>query len=180
MAKAKDPKKVKAGTKGGKMSRSRNREAIQADRMKQTFLMRVRGMTFEAIGEKLGLGHSRVIEIYQQAMKARVPEDTALAVELREKQLARLSLFEDRILDLALDRGLVVENPGEDGQVVQMPDFEALHKLNASLVKNYVQQARLGGAYKPTQVEEVNKGPGLNIAKLAALVADQVDEEKGQ
>ena len=173
----KDPKKVAAGRKGGKMRTARNREAIQADRKKQTFSLRLRGWTFDQIAGQLGIGHSRAVELYQQAMKEMLGDQSKQAAELRQKQLAKLSIAEDHIFGMIQNRALRIRTTRKDGSVMELADFEALHRLNASLVKNYEQQAKLAGCYKPVQVEAVRPREGLNLAKLVAHLAEMEKRE---
>lgn len=178
-AKAKDPRKVQAGTKGGKMSGARNREVVQAHRKKHILLRRLEGVSEADIAAELGLSQSQVSRLYQEAMRERVPEDAALALSMRERQLAKLAVLGDRIMGLANNRDLRIQAATAEGNVIEMTDFEAMHKLTDSLVKVCVHEARLAGACKAIQVEEINKGFGLNIAKLALLTADEVANEKG-
>jgi len=143
--------------------------------------MRLRGLTFDEIAGHLGIGHSRAVELYQQAMTEMLGDQSKLAEEMRQKQLAKLSIVEDYIFNLIADPALKIRKTRKDGSVMELADFEALTRLNASLVKNYERQAKLAGCDKPVQVMENNKGEGLNLAKLLKMAgADSPGERKAQ
>ncbi len=175
----KDPKKVKAGQKGGKMSRARNREAIQANRKKQIFLLRLEGLTEVEIAGRLQISQSRVSELYRQAMAERLPEDAKLAQAIRERQLLKLEVAENHIFGMMQKKALKVREVKDDGDVVELADFEALHKLNASLVKNFEQAAKLAGAYKPVEVKTTGDGQIITAATLAAHL-ETVEKRDGR
>ena len=115
----KNPAKVAAGSKGGKMRQARNRDAIQADRKKQTFSLRLRGWTFDQIAGELGIGHSRAVELYQQAMTEMLGEQSKQAAELRQKQLAKLTIAENYIFAMIQNRALRIRTTRKDGSVME-------------------------------------------------------------
>lgn len=170
----KNPKRVAAGRKGGKMSRARNRTAIQAVRKKMTFELRLTGMTFEEIGKRLKppLSKPGVIALYKQALGEYLGESKEMAEAVREKQMVKLSLTEDRLFVMIQAKGLRVREVTENGDVVELADFEALQKLNAALVKNYEQQAKLVGAYAPAKVEVAGAKPLTEEELLARLARE--------
>lgn len=132
----KNPRKAASGSKGGKMRQAPNREAIQASRMKQAFEMRLQGRTFEQIGEKFGISRERARVLHDEALQATVGEGREMAARVKNQQLTTLEMVEVRLLELLLDPRLKVRKKSPDGSVVELADFEALNRLNASLVKN--------------------------------------------
>lgn len=176
-AKGKDPKKVAAGKKGGKMSRARNRDAVQAARMKEIMQWRLKGLSFAEIGRKVGLTQTPVRELYYGALEAERGETALLAERERAEQLHKTKKVETRLLGLLLNEKLKVNATKPDGQVMELADFEALNKLSVTLMKVLDRRAKLTGADMPDQVEEVNKGEGLNLDRLKAIVAAKL---KGQ
>lgn len=111
------------------------------------------------------------MELYQQAMHEMLGDQSKQAAALRQKQLAKLEIVENHIFGMIQSRALKIRTMRKDGSVMELADFEALRRLNASLVKNYERQAKLAGADMPVKVEEINKSEWLNRDKLASIVA---------
>lgn len=167
----KNPKKMAAGSKGGKMRQAPNRETIQAQRKKHIMEMRMEGRTFAEIAAKLGLDRATCWRLHDEVVEEALGDAKNLATRLRNKQLVRLEMVEVRLLKLLLDPKLKVRKTAVDGNVMELADFEALNKLNASLVKNYERQAKLAGADAPVKIEQAEQRKMLNAETLAAIVA---------
>jgi hypothetical protein len=88
----KNPAKVAASRKGGKMSRARNRDAIQADRKKQTFLLRLGGCTFDEIaGRRDDFPHERFPTVGEILTWASEPDGAGF--RLRAPQVRALEVY---------------------------------------------------------------------------------------
>ena len=96
-----------------------------------------------------------------------------MATRMRHQQLVRLEKVEVRLLGLLLDPRLKVRKNEAGESVMELADFEALNRLSNCLVKNYERQAKLAGADAPVKVEQAAQGEGLNLATLAAIVAEK-------
>jgi hypothetical protein len=139
--------------------------------MRLTFELRLKGLTFDEIGRELNLSHASAFNYYQAAMAERIPVDAKLGEELRNRQLLKLERTENKIFAMIQDRSLRIEARTAEGNAVEMQDFQALMALNAALVKNFEQAAKLAGAYKPTETH-VTGGGAITDAVLAARFAE--------
>jgi len=172
----KNPAKVAAGSKGGKMRQAPNRETIQAQRKKHIMKLRLAGKSFAEIATKMGLDRATCWRLHDETVEDSLGETRGMARRMRHKLLLRLEMVEVRLLALLLDPRLKVRKTTAEGSVMELPDFEVLNKLNAALVKNYERQAKLAGADALVQVEQPDPREFLNRYTLAAMIKK---EEKG-
>ena len=173
----KDPRKVEGGRKGGKMRRSKNREVVKLERMKLVMERRLEGVPFDTIGRELNLSQQRAWQIYDEAMEAAREKNDKLAERVRTIGLLRMDRMAGKGYKLYMASALSVKTTAEDGDVMELRDFEILAKLGPVVTQMTARLAALAGADAPKPVA-VTGTKALSDAELVArLKAHGIDPE---
>jgi hypothetical protein len=157
--------------------------AQAAERKRQVVALRIRGISFEAIGRQLGFSRQVAHKLFIKALRDLPPsvkasdlrrlEDERIA-EMRARCWTELSGREVRRPD--------PENPGKYITITERPDTEAVTSLINTLVRLSRHEAMLHGLDAPTKVEANAAIVGARTSdeeldiKLARLTPDEQDQ----
>jgi hypothetical protein len=173
----KHPQKSAGGRKGGKMRQARNREAIKVARMKVVLERKLEGASFEEIGRELRLSAEMARRMYHEHMDALKAENANLGERVRTLELLRMERTAGRAFKFFMSATLSVRSTTEEGDVMEVRDFEVLKALGPMITQMSARRAALAGADAPKQLELTGNKPLTEAELVARLRAAGVDPE---
>lgn len=132
------------------------RTTLHADRVRQALQLRMAGLDFFAIGQRMGVVKSQAWKLVDEGLRQARAEAVEVASELRDMELARL----DRLWTALWQEAIGRPAKGQPGDADYQPATDADPAAVDRLLKISAQRCKLLGIDAPERLELTGAGGG--------------------